>query len=147
MTEVSNMPGHLIRRLHQVSTKVFLQRMQQAGVDLTPVQFATLDGLNQQPGIDQAGLAQLIDKDRANTGSVLDRLEQKGLVKRIVSEKDKRARTLSLTKDGLAMLKAVAPLVEQVQHEILPGLSDAEVQRFVSLAKKAVVNASAGKTK
>ena len=38
--ESIDMAGHLIRRLHQLSTQVFVQRTQAAGYDLTPVQFA-----------------------------------------------------------------------------------------------------------
>ena len=38
-----DMAGHLIRRLHQQATQVFVQRTQAAGFDLTPVQFAALD--------------------------------------------------------------------------------------------------------
>ena len=58
------MPGHLIRRLHQVSTRVFGQRLKAAGIDLTPIQFAALDALRAHPGIDQAGLAEAVAKDR-----------------------------------------------------------------------------------
>ena len=96
------MPGHLIRRLHQLSTQLFAQRIRDAGFDLTPVQFAALDALQGHPGVDQASLAQAIAKDRATIGAVVDRLEQKGLVARIVSSRDKRARELTLTDDGRA---------------------------------------------
>ena len=54
------MAGHLIRRLHQQSTQTFQARMQAAGYDLTSVQFAALDAIAQQPGIDQASLSALI---------------------------------------------------------------------------------------
>ena len=135
----SRMPGHLIRRLHQLSTQVFLQRVREAGFDLTPVQFAALDALRHSPGIDQAGLAQAIAKDRATVGAVADRLAQKGLVTRIVSDRDKRSRELALTGEGEATLAALEPVVERLQKEILPGLDDAEYKAFIALARKAVV--------
>lgn len=137
------MPGHLIRRLHQVSTQLFLQRMRDAGYDITPVQFAALDTVRHSEGIDQAGLAEAIGKDRATVGAVADRLEQKGLVKRVISSRDKRARELSITKEGEAILDAVSPLVEQMQKEILTGLDDDEYERFIALAAKAVKAAEA----
>ncbi|APH71307.1 MarR family winged helix-turn-helix transcriptional regulator [Aquibium oceanicum] len=135
----SSMPGHLIRRLHQLSTQVFLQRVREAGYDLTPVQFAALDALRHSPGIDQAGLAQAIGKDRATVGAVADRLVQKELVTRIVSDRDKRSRELALTGEGEATLAALEPVVERLQKEILPGLDDAEYEAFIALARKAVV--------
>jgi DNA-binding MarR family transcriptional regulator len=136
----SRMPGHLIRRLHQISTQVFTQRVREAGFDLTPVQFAALDALAHKPGIDQAGLAYSIAKDRATIGAVVDRLAQKGLITRAENARDRRARILELTESGRQTLAALTPVVEQVQSEILSGLGTAEYRQFVDLAAKAVAN-------
>jgi DNA-binding MarR family transcriptional regulator len=132
------MAGHLIRRLHQQSMQVFQARMQAAGFDLTSVQFAALDAIAQQPGIDQAGLAATISFDRATIGGVVDRLEQKGLVRREVSAQDRRARRLSLTPEGRRVLAACRPLVEALQAEILAPLSARERSTFRELALKAL---------
>jgi len=137
MTHVSKMPGHLIRRLHQISTHVFMTRTREAGFDLTPVQYAALDAIRQSPGIDQAGLADAVAKDRATIGAVADRLEHKGLVSRKVNVKDKRARILALTAEGEAMVAALSPVVEELQKEILPGLDADERRMFIELAGKA----------
>ena len=132
------MAGHLIRRLHQQSTQVFQARTQAAGVDLTSVQFAALDGVQQQPGIDQASLAAVISFDRATIGGVIDRLEAKGLVRRTVSPDDRRARQLSLTPEGVQLLADVRPVVEALQAEILAALTPAERRSFTALARKAL---------
>jgi DNA-binding MarR family transcriptional regulator len=137
-TVSSSLPGHFIRRLHQLSTQVFMQRVQEAGHNLTPVQFAALDALRHRPGVDQAGLADMIAKDRATAGAVIDRLRQKGLIERAVNRRDKRARELTLTSDGEAILAAVTPVVVRLQREILPGLDDSEYRQFIELAAKAV---------
>jgi DNA-binding MarR family transcriptional regulator len=141
MMPLSRKPGHLIRRLHQISTQVFTQRVREAGVDLTPVQFAALDALGSNTGVDQARLADLVAKDRATTGAVVDRLEQKGLISRSVSQRDKRARVLTLTPEGSALLAQLAPLVENLQREILGGLQDHEYRQFIELAAKAAEGA------
>lgn len=133
----ARLPGHLIRRLHQLSTKVFNDRVTASGFDLTPVQYVALDAVSENEGIDQAGLAEAIAKDRATTGAVADRLEQKGLVSRVVNPRDKRARTLALTEKGRSTLAAMAPVVEELQSDILPGLSADEYDQFIALAQKA----------
>ena len=51
------MPGHLIRRLHQISVSLFAARMAEAGLDLTSVQYAALVTVRENPGLDQATLA------------------------------------------------------------------------------------------
>jgi DNA-binding MarR family transcriptional regulator len=132
------MAGHLIRRLHQQSTQVFQAQMQAAGFDLTSVQFAALDAIALQPGIDQATLAATIGFDRATIGGVIDRLELKGQVQRVVSEQDRRARQLHLTPAGAQLLADTQPVVESLQTEILAPLSPAERAAFLALALKAL---------
>jgi DNA-binding MarR family transcriptional regulator len=132
------MAGHLIRRLQQQSTQVFQAQTQAAGLDLTSVQFAALDAIAQQPGIDQASLAATISFDRATIGGVIDRLESKGLVQREVSAQDRRARQLYLTPDGAQLLAASRPVVEALQADILAPLSPAEGAAFLALARKAL---------
>ena len=133
-----DMAGHLIRRLHQLSTQVFVQRTQAAGFDLTPVQFAALDAIGHHPGTDQATVAEMIAYDRATIGGVIERLEQKGWVDRVVSERDRRARVLSLTAEGERILAALVPVVRDLQDEILASLGEADRARFLKLARQAV---------
>lgn len=135
---VYGMPGHVIRRLHQISTQVFTRQMQAAGYDLTPVQFAALDAIVDSPGIDQSSVATAIGYDRATIGGVIDRLEQKGYVTRDVSRRDRRAREVNATDKGLEMHRATLPIVSALQDDILPGLNKSEKQQFFALARKAV---------
>lgn len=133
-----DMPGHLIRRLNQISTSIFLQRIQDAGYDLTPVQFAALQTLHSSPGIEQAQIAALIAYDRATIGGVIDRLEKKGYISREVSKQDRRARECRLTSQGKRVIEKIIPVVESVQQEILDGLNARQREQFIALAQKAV---------
>lgn len=137
-----SMAGHLIRRLNQISTQVFTQRLQEAGHDLTPVQFAAMDAIGTQPGIDQARVAAAIAYDRATIGGVIDRLEQKGYVTRQVSKQDRRAREVRLTDTGEAVFAEVLPIVTALQAEILPGLDAEERAVFLALASKTIAAAA-----
>lgn len=136
MTPFQIMPGHLIRRLNQISTSIFQQKMLDLKLDLTPVQFAALATLQDNPGIDQATLAGLIAYDRVTIGGVVDRLEMKGLVARAVNTRDRRARLVSLTPAGAALLARIVPEVAALQTGILGGLTEEERARFTALAIK-----------
>ena len=129
------MAGHLIRRLHQQSTQVFQARTQAAGFDLTSVQFAALDGIERQPGIDQASLAAAISFDRATIGGVIDRLEQGPGGAR--GQRPGSARVSSAA-DGRSaqLLAACRPVVEALQAEILAPLGG-RAQDLLALARKA----------
>lgn len=132
------MPGHVIRRLNQMSTQVFAARMQEAGVDLTPVQFAALDAIRAHPGLDQASIAARIAYDRATIGGVIERLLQKGYVQRVVSDRDRRARVITLTDAGEQAYIMILPVVDVLQNDILSGLTQEERRVFLSLANKAL---------
>lgn len=132
------MAGHLIRRLHQQSMQLFQAKTQAAGFDLTSVQFAALDAIALQPGIDQASLAASIGFDRATIGGVIERLEYKGLVQRVVSAEDRRARQLNLSSEGAKLLAACRPVVEALQTDILAALSRTERATFLKLSNKAL---------
>lgn len=134
MNEIYTMPGHLIRRLQQISVSVFSDRMRALGQDLTSPQFATLAVLANAPGIDQATLAGLIAHDRPTIGGVVERLEAKGLVTRHQNEKDRRAKVLELTEAGRALHEMLLPAVRAIQTDLLPGLTPAERAEFTRLA-------------
>ncbi|WP_158964907.1 MarR family winged helix-turn-helix transcriptional regulator [Chachezhania sediminis] len=135
--EIHNMAGHLIRRLHQISTSVFQAHVKEAGQDLTAVQYAALNAVSANPGIDQATLAGLIAYDRATIGGVVDRLEAKGLLTREIREGDRRAREVALTDRGREVLAGIVPVVRALQSQILCGLTEEEQAEFLRLAAKA----------
>jgi DNA-binding MarR family transcriptional regulator len=134
--DIHAMPGHLIRRLNQISVALFAERMTEAGLRLTPVQFAALSAVEAHPGIDQARVAGLIAYDRATLGKVIDRLEARGLVSRCTAAHDRRAKQLELTDAGAELLAAARPIVGALQPDILAGLDAAERARFTRLLDK-----------
>lgn len=136
MSEIYTMAGHLIRRLNQISVSVFADRMNREGFDLTQVQYAALTCIRDNPGIDQATLAGLIAYDRVTIGGVVDRLVQKGLVKRGVSKQDRRAKVLHVTSEANEMLERLTPIVVDLQDDILTGLEAEERAIFTDMLAK-----------
>ncbi|MDZ5453398.1 MarR family winged helix-turn-helix transcriptional regulator [Labrys sp. ZIDIC5] len=136
MAFIHHLPGHLIRRLHQLSVATFTQKTQEAGFDLTQLQFAVLSVLEENPEIDQATLAMLVDMDKVTIGDVVSRLEARDLIRRVVKKTDRRARTLTLTTGGKTLLADVRPLVIEIQADILGSLSPEERDDFMALIIK-----------
>lgn len=130
------MPGHLIRRMHQVSAALFEGEVARLGVELTPVQYATLHALEVAPGIDQITLAQAIAYDPVTIGGVLQRLEGKGLIRREIAATDRRARCLYLEPAGAELLARVTPAVQAVQRAMLQGLAPDERETLCRLLAK-----------
>lgn len=136
MNAIYSMPGHLIRRMQQISVSIFADGMKAGGVDLTSPQYAALTILDENPGIDQATLAGMIALDRPTIGGVVERLTSKGFVERKTNATDRRAKQLKLTREGEDMLKRMRPLVVASQAKLLDGLSADEKAQFTYLADK-----------
>lgn len=127
------MPGHHIRRLQQVAVRLFAE---EAGNDLTPVQYAALFAIAQRPGVGQAQLAALIGYDRATIGGVIDRLEQKKLVGRVASVEDRRVNLLTITDEGRNALSRAAQKVRRAQERIVEPLTPDERDAFERMCLK-----------
>jgi|ERR1700736_210470 DNA-binding MarR family transcriptional regulator len=138
VTDNNDKPGHLARRFQQIAVAIFHAEVEEAGHDLTPVQYAALATLGTRPGIDQATLAGLIAYDRTTITGVVDRLVQKGLAVRQASSRDRRARELQITDEGRRILCGIEPAVEAAQRIILRGLTADEAGEFLRLLRKAI---------
>lgn len=125
------MPGHLIRRAHQISIALFTEEC--AAFDLTSVQYAALVAIRTYPDVDATRLSALIAFDRSTLGSVLERLEAKGWVLRSGSPADRRVKLLRVTLEGERLLRQVEPSVQRVQHRLLDHLGPADRASFLRL--------------
>jgi DNA-binding MarR family transcriptional regulator len=140
VNDIPDMPGHLARRFQQIALAVFLSEVDQAGYDLTPVQYAALAAVSANTGIDQVTLAGLIAYDRTTITGVVDRLVQKGLVVRKESSRDRRARELKVTPAGRKTLSGITPVVEAAQRIMLRGLSEEEAKELMRLLQNAIAS-------
>jgi DNA-binding MarR family transcriptional regulator len=134
--ELDSLPGHYIRRLHQIAVAIFLQETEAHG--LTPVQFAALQTVHNSPGIDQRTLARQIGFDTSTIGGVVDRLEARGLMQRNASPDDRRVRLLSATPAGRALLAAVIPAMQRAQERMLEPLPPTERGEFMRMLRTLV---------
>ncbi len=136
--DINDRPGHLARRFQQIAVAIFHAEVEEAGYDLTPVQYAALATIRAHPGIDQATLAGLIAYDRTTITGVVDRLMQKGLAVRQASSTDRRARALQVTDEGRRILRGIEPAVATAQQIMLRGLTTGEAEEFLRLLRKAI---------
>lgn len=131
MDDLYGMPGHLIRRAQQVSTALFADEC--GGFDVTSVQYAALQAIERHPGVDATRLSALIAFDRSTIGDVLDRMEQKGWIRRGPSSGDRRVKLIGLSPEGARLLRQVQPAVLRVQERLLAPLAPGDRATLVRL--------------
>ena len=130
------LPAHLIRRAHQISWAIFLDEC--AEFSLTPVQYAALVAIEAHDGTDATRLSNMIAFDRSTIGSVLERLEKRGLIVRRPSPEDRRQRLIFLTEDGRRLLVDSKEAIDRVQNRIVGVLSREERETFLKLMTRIV---------
>lgn len=130
------MPGHLIRRLQQISFALFVD--QAKAFEITPVQYAALVAINSHPGIDQTALCNSVALDRSTVGDVVGRLEKKKLIKRLNGPFDRRTRSLYITPSGRKLVKDIEPAVQSTQRLILAPLKASERGLFLRMLNQLV---------
>lgn len=134
--DIYHMPGHLIRRAQQIAVSLFLEEC--APVDLTPVQFAALVTVRDNPGIDATRLSALVAFDRSTLGNVLERMEAKELILRSGSKDDKRVKVLHLSPKGERILQEAGPLAQRAQERILAPLAPEDREVFMRMLAQLV---------
>ncbi len=129
-------PGFLIRRAQQLAISVFMEKT--IDFDATPVQFAILNALMDDPGKDQITLSNRVAFDPATFGSVVGRIEAKGWVTHKADANDKRRKLLWITPAGQATALGMKRAVAKAQLRIIAPLDAAERVLFTKLLHKLV---------
>jgi MarR family transcriptional regulator, 2-MHQ and catechol-resistance regulon repressor len=81
-------------------------------------------------------LGDLMLVSKANITGLIDHLEQKGFVRRVVGARDRRARFAQLTKEGKDLLELYAPTHYRNIKELLKDLTVEEKELLISLLRK-----------
>jgi DNA-binding MarR family transcriptional regulator len=74
--------------------------------------------------------------DKSDVTRLIDRLENRGLVRRISAEKDKRHSLTVITDEGIILLERLNIKFPQTHDEILKNFTLAELTGFIQLLKK-----------
>lgn len=133
--DLYDQPGHLLRRAHQIANAMFAQHV---GTEVTPIQYGILRMVYERPGIDQVGLAKRIALDTSTTATVAARLEQKGLLKRLPADSNRRQLQLHLTSQGEQVLEHLVSGVHSMRQQLLSTLEPHERDQLIHLLRKFV---------
>ncbi len=98
-------------------------RLNEAGFDITVDQWLVLNSILKHPEFSQADIAQRVFKDQASVARITDLLVKKGYLSRSASTNDRRRNEVAVTAEGLSLMQAVMPTVEQYRQAALKDLS------------------------
>lgn len=123
---------------HQVQ-KLMVRKLRQ--YDVSPMQCRTLTYLHEAEGeVNQKQLERHLMVKPSTVNGIVDRLEEKGMVRRSVSEWDGRCRLLSLTEEGRRFHDDFQDVLRQVNDRLERGFSQEEKAVFTDFLLRAARN-------
>ena len=115
--------GSMIGQVARLMRRSFDERARSIGV--TRPQWQVLSVLARHEGINQGGLADLLEVEPITLGRMIDRLQEAALVERRPDPADRRAWRLFLTPRGNELMDQLRPLAEETLEAALDGVDDA----------------------
>jgi DNA-binding MarR family transcriptional regulator len=133
--------GYLMRRiLNMVASEAELQ-LEPTG--LTNAQWVPLFKLYMGSASTVAELSRVCSLDTGGMTRLLDRLEAKGLVRRVRSSEDRRVVNLELTPEGREVAQGIPAVLCGVQNAHMRGFTTEEWQLLKSMLRRILDNALA----
>lgn len=116
--------GTMLAQVSRLMRRSFDVRVRTIGV--TRPQWQVLTLLRLHEGINQGGLADLLEVEPITLGRMIDRLQDASLVERRPDPADRRAWRLHLTDKGNGLLDELRPHALETYEQALEGIDPAE---------------------
>ncbi|CAI08068.1 MarR family winged helix-turn-helix transcriptional regulator [Aromatoleum aromaticum] len=136
--QVNDSIGFLMRQIVSIFSTVIDDRMAAHG--LTDAQWKPLIMIQQGQCRTAAELSRLACFDAGAMTRLIDRVEAKGLVRRVRSQEDRRVVNLELTDEGERATEVVPHVLADVLNTALDGFSENEARQLKALLRRMLDN-------
>jgi len=130
--------GYLFSQCSKSYKKAINQELEK--YNLTTVQCGVIRILKHNGELTQVEIAEIYSSDRASIGSVIQKLIDKGYLKKELSDYDKRAYVVSLTPQALEIAEEIEKISIGIEEKALRGLSQIEIDQFYKTLGQINVN-------
>ncbi|EPH39810.1 MarR family transcriptional regulator [Streptomyces aurantiacus] len=131
--DLSTHPGHLARRLQQAHHLLWNTMVSE---EITSPQFAVLNALVAEPGLDQRGVGERVLLDRSTVADVIGRLTRRGLLDKVRDPQDGRRALLRPTAEGKRVHRRLTTRTARMNQVFLAPLGDEERAVFLGLMRR-----------
>lgn len=132
--------GYRIRLLTQLTSRLFQERLEPYG--LTQFHWVVLCCLWEQDGLATRDIGDRLRQVGGTMTGVLDRMEERGLIRRERDQRDRRIWRIWLTETGRELYNVLPPIAMEIRERVMQGISEDD-QRIVSnLVDRAIANLS-----
>ncbi|MBO9498117.1 MAG: MarR family transcriptional regulator [Novosphingobium sp.] len=129
--QLNDIVGFHIRLAHGAVYRHFTETF--ADLDLTQKQVSVLWLVDDQPGVSQIELGQRLRMDRATTMTIVNRLQNRDLLRRERSETDGRKQALYLTDQGSEALVGAKHAIGEHESWLKSRFTSEEIDKLVEM--------------
>jgi MarR family transcriptional regulator, organic hydroperoxide resistance regulator len=135
-----NSIGYRIKLLSQLLTRKFTEKLEPFG--LTPFHWLVLCCLWKDDGLPTSSIGDRLKQVGGTLTGVLDRMEERGLVRRERDTHDRRIWRIWLTDAGKELETILPPLAAELREQTMSGIPYPERELFSQLLNRAIGNLS-----
>jgi DNA-binding MarR family transcriptional regulator len=128
--------GFVVSQAAYQLARTLSRAIHEAGIDITPREFALMNRLHQHGQLNQSELAESTYKDKPAVTRMLDHLIADGLVKKLPCAADRRAFQVSLTDKGERVRETIVPLAVDMLESSCKGIKREDLLTTVATLKK-----------
>ncbi|MEU6819945.1 MarR family transcriptional regulator [Streptomyces atriruber] len=131
--DLATHPGHLARRLQQAHHLLWNTMVSE---EITSPQYAVLNALVAEPGLDQRTVGERVGLDRSTIAEVVARLIRRELVAKVRDPRDGRRCLLRVTDDGMRTHARLTVRTARMNQVLLAPLSAEDQSVFLDLIRR-----------
>lgn len=104
--------------------------------ELTPTQMRIIGYLNENDVVYQKDLEKVLNLTRATVSGVLQTMEKNNLITRVSNNSDARLKQILLSDSARTIFEENKKKFDNLEKELVKGISDKELEIFVSVVEK-----------
>ncbi|MBW4663679.1 MAG: MarR family transcriptional regulator [Chroococcus sp. CMT-3BRIN-NPC107] len=132
--------GYRIKLLSQLLTRAFSDRLEPFG--LTPFHWLVLCCLWTEDGLPTSSIGDKLQQVGGTLTGVLDRMEERQLIRRERDPRDRRIWRIWLTEAGKDLENVLPPIAVELREQAMQGISSEEREKMSELIDRAISNMS-----
>lgn len=130
--------GYRIKLLSQLLGRGFQEKLEPLG--LTPFHWVVLCCLWEEDGLATSAIGDKLQQVGGTLTGVLDRMEERDLIRRERDRADRRMVRIWLTDTGRKLEAVLPPIALELREKIMSGFSDNERKQFSQFIDRAISN-------
>ena len=113
-----------------------IQKFYAEKYEITPEQFTVLNALSESEWLYQRQISAITLKDRANITRIINILEKKGYIKKVVDTTSRKIHKIYITEEGKRVRNKVLPIILNIWAMTSENISEDEMDKFIETLDK-----------